>query len=92
MDSLRLTETSEYLDWEEPTHVRRQPVAPGEEYIAPAEAARLLKVSPRTITRWAREGRLPSITTLGGHRRFPRSIIEALAAEQLAGQGLLEDS
>jgi excisionase family DNA binding protein len=58
--------------------------APGEEYIAPAEAARLLKVSPRTITRWAREGRLPSITTLGGHRRFPRATIETLAADQLA--------
>lgn len=58
--------------------------APGDEYIAPAEAARMLKVSARTITRWAREGRLPSITTLGGHRRFPRATIEALAAEQLA--------
>ena len=44
----------------------------------------MLKVSARTITRWAREGRLPSITTLGGHRRFPRATIEALAAEQLA--------
>lgn len=63
--------------------MRRQPVAPGEDYIAPAEAARLLKVSPRTITRWAREGRLPSITTLGGHRRFPRATIEALAENQL---------
>lgn len=58
--------------------------ARGEEYIAPAEAARLLKVSARTITRWAREGRLPSITTLGGHRRFPRATIEALAEDQLA--------
>jgi excisionase family DNA binding protein len=66
--------------------VQRKPPAPGDDYIAPAEAARLLKVSARTITRWAREGRLPSITTLGGHRRFPRAIIEALAAEQL-GQG-----
>ena len=67
--------------------MRRQPSAPGEEYIAPAEAARLLKVSARTITRWAREGRLPSITTLGGHRRFPRATIEALAQDQLAQAG-----
>jgi excisionase family DNA binding protein len=57
---------------------------PGEDYIAPAEAARLLSVSARTITRWAREGRIPSITTLGGHRRFPRHVVEALAAGQLA--------
>lgn len=63
----------------------RQP-GPGDDYIAPAEAARLLKVSARTITRWAREGRIPSITTLGGHRRFPRATIEALALAQL-GRG-----
>ena len=63
--------------------MHRQRAAPGDDYIAPAEAGRLLKVSARTITRWAREGRIPSITTLGGHRRFPRATIEALAAEQL---------
>jgi excisionase family DNA binding protein len=84
IDSLRLLKTVESSATRSNVVVPRKRGAAGEEYIAPAEAARLLKVSPRTITRWAREGRLPSITTLGGHRRFPRAAIEGLAAAQLA--------
>ena len=53
------------------------------EYLTPAAAARLLRVSPKTITRWAREGKVPSVTTLGGHRRFPRQVIERLAEDAL---------
>ncbi len=45
--------------------------APGE-YITTGEAATLLGVSPKTVARWANEGKLPHITTLGGHRRFPK--------------------
>jgi excisionase family DNA binding protein len=48
-------------------------------YIASAEVARILHVSPKTISRWAKEGRLPFIRTLGGHRRYPKSEIEGLA-------------
>ena len=40
--------------------------------------ADLLGVSPNTVSRWAREGRLPSITTLGGHRRFEADVVEDL--------------
>ncbi len=50
-------------------------------YIRTAEAAELLRVSPKTISRWAKEGRLPHMVTLGGHRRFPAAAIEALARE-----------
>jgi excisionase family DNA binding protein len=50
------------------------------DYLRAAEAAALLHVSPKTISRWAKEGRVPHIVTLGGHRRFPRQEIEALAA------------
>ena len=54
------------------------------DYLKAAEAADLLHVSPKTVSRWAKEGRVPHITTLGGHRRYPRKEIEALA-ERLKG-------
>lgn len=51
----------------------------GDVYIRTAEAARMLRVSPKTISRWAKQGRLPHVVTLGGHRRFPASAIHELA-------------
>ena len=47
-------------------------------YFTRSDVARLLDVSPNTVTRWAREGRLPCQVTLGGHHRFDRAVIEAL--------------
>ncbi|MGQ0823755.1 MAG: BldC family transcriptional regulator [Actinomycetota bacterium] len=38
--------------------------------LTPMEVAAMFRVSPKTITRWAREGKLSAIRTLGGHRRF----------------------
>jgi len=38
----------------------------------------MLGVSPNTVTRWAREGRLPCQVTLGGHHRFERDLVERL--------------
>lgn len=55
------------------------PSAPERGYLRAAEAAALLRVSPKTISRWAREGKLGHVVTLGGHRRFRRADIEALA-------------
>lgn len=46
-----------------------------EEYLAPGAVARLLCVSARTVSRWADQGRIPHVVTLGGHRRFRRSDI-----------------
>ena len=43
-----------------------------------SEVSRLLGVSPNTVTRWAREGRLPCRLTLGGHHRFERTVIEQI--------------
>jgi excisionase family DNA binding protein len=51
------------------------------DYLTPAEAARLLRVSVNTVARWAREGKLPFARTLGGHRRFERNRVEALCRE-----------
>ena len=56
------------------------------DYLRAAEAAALLHVSPKTVSRWAKEGKIPHILTLGGHRRFPRQEIERLAAG-LSAQG-----
>jgi excisionase family DNA binding protein len=46
-----------------------------------AEVAARLQVSPKTVTRWARQGRLPCRRTLGGHRRYdPQQIDQLLRA------------
>ena len=50
-----------------------------EEFIRPAQAAKMLHVSPQTITRWAKEGRIGYVVTLGGHRRFRASEVRRLA-------------
>jgi len=47
-------------------------------YLTRAEVARLFGVSPATVASWARQGRLGYISTLGGHRRYPREEILAL--------------
>ena len=46
--------------------------------LTPAEVADAFRVDPKTITRWARSGRLESVRTLGGHRRYFRAQAEAL--------------
>jgi excisionase family DNA binding protein len=43
--------------------------------------AEILSVSPKTVSRWAKEGKLPFLKTLGGHRRYPEAEIRDLAAE-----------
>lgn len=45
--------------------------------LTPAEVAEIFRVDPKTVTRWAAAGRLGSIKTLGGHRRFRTSVVEA---------------
>ncbi len=48
-------------------------------YLRTAEVAAILHVSPKTITRWAKEGRLPHSRTLGGHRRYSAEDIQSIA-------------
>jgi excisionase family DNA binding protein len=48
-------------------------------YLLPSEVAEVRQVSPKTVTRWAKEGKLASRRTLGGHRRYARADIESLA-------------
>jgi len=45
--------------------------------LTPAEVASLFRVDPKTVTRWAKAGKLASIRTLGGHRRFWESEVRS---------------
>ena len=49
-----------------------------ENLLTPAEVASLFRVDPKTVTRWAKAGKLTSIRTLGGHRRYKESEVKAL--------------
>ena len=59
---------------------------PHPSYLHTAEVADLLHVSPKTVSRWAKEGKLPFLKTLGGHRRYPEAEIRDLA------EGLREET
>ena len=48
-------------------------------YLTPGQVARLLGVSPKTVNRWANDGRIPCAVTLGGHRRFRADVIKSVA-------------
>ena len=55
--------------------------------LTPAEVAALFRVNPKTVTRWARAGKITAVRTLGGHRRFRaseiRRCLDQLGSEQI---------
>lgn len=53
----------------------RKPVI--ERLLSPREVADLFRVDPKTVTRWAQSGRISSVRTLGGHRRYREAEIRA---------------
>ena len=56
--------------------------APGtERLLTPGEVAEMFRVDPKTVTRWASGGRIGSIRTPGGHRRFKEAEVKALLAK-----------
>ena len=60
------------------TTVRHRPES--EPLLTPSEVATLFRVDPKTVTRWAKAGKLTSIRTLGGHRRYREAEVRALLA------------
>jgi excisionase family DNA binding protein len=75
------------INWTEQDTTKRRD--PGQAYLRAAQAAALLHVSPKTISRWARDGKLGHVVTLGGHRRYLRDDIEGLAG-RLAVEARIE--
>lgn len=53
--------------------------------LTPSEVAELFRVDPKTVTRWAKTGKLSSIRTLGGHRRYWESEVRRLLEASSSG-------
>jgi excisionase family DNA binding protein len=62
-----------------------------ETLLTPSEVAALFRVNPKTVTRWARSGKLNAIRTLGGHRRFRASEIRRCLEEMSHEPGLVDE-
>jgi excisionase family DNA binding protein len=56
-------------------------MADTEKLLTPREVADAFGVNTKTLARWAKAGKLTSIRTLGGHRRYRPSEIRALIEE-----------
>lgn len=57
-----------------------------------AEVAEIFQVSPSTVTRWAEAGKLPSVKTLGGHRRYEAGAVMALAQDLIKQEANMENA
>lgn len=67
---------------------QRRAVAEEDRLLKPAEVAALFRVDPKTVTRWAKQGRVSAVMTPGGHRRYReteiRALLEGLTTERAA--------
>jgi excisionase family DNA binding protein len=69
-------------DLHEREDVMSAPVpAPGDRLLTASEVAELFRVDPKTVTRWARAGKLTSVRTPGGRRRFRLVEVRAFLTE-----------
>lgn len=59
-------------------HTKAPLPEPTDRLLTPGEVAVKFRVDPKTVTRWAAAGRIGSIRTPGGHRRFRESEVQAL--------------
>ena len=66
--------------------MRRQAATETMPLLTPAEVAAAFRVDPKTVTRWAKSGKLNSIRTLGGHRRFLATEVHAMLLETPASE------
>ena len=58
--------------------------------LTPAEVAAIFRVDPKTVTRWAKSGKLTAIRTLGGHRRYRQSEVQDLLKKNDSRKGSRE--
>jgi hypothetical protein len=61
--------------------------------VVPMEIAALMRVDPKTVTRWAQSGKIPKdaiVFTVGGHRRFKKQFIYQMFTGQEAPDAGLE--
>ena len=59
--------------------------------MTPKEVAQRFHVNPKTVTRWAKAGKLTAIRTLGGHRRYRESeVLERLREYKESGSQLIK--
>lgn len=63
------------------------PNGAGERLLRTSDVALLFQVSERTVSEWARRGRVPSVRTPGGHRRYPAEQIRHLFVQGRNGNG-----
>jgi excisionase family DNA binding protein len=71
---------------EKATHMSRG-TPESEPLLTPAEVATMFRVDPKTVTRWAKAGKLTSVRTLGGHRRYRETEVRELLAGTAAPPG-----
>jgi excisionase family DNA binding protein len=64
----------------------------GDRLLTRSEVAEIFQVSPSTITRWAEAGKLPSVKTLGGHRRYEAKAVTALAQQLMIEEASMENT
>lgn len=63
---------------------------PNSELLTRAEVARIFRVAPSTITRWAEAGKLPAVKTLGGHRRYAATLVLELVQDLTKEESSME--
>lgn len=64
----------------------KRPQDPGKRLLTRTEVAQIFGVSPATVTRWGESGKLPSVKTLGGHRRYEAEVVMRLAQQLIKGE------
>jgi excisionase family DNA binding protein len=77
----RLDEAIEIRARFPPAPEEQPAMLPEDRQITLQAAAATLAISPSRLRRWADEGRIPSVRTAGGHRRFSLAAVRRLAAE-----------
>jgi excisionase family DNA binding protein len=65
--------------------------AESDSLLTPSEVASLFRVDPKTVTRWAKAGKLSAVRTLGGHRRYRESEVRELLSGMMPEQRRGED-